>query len=146
MHWFEIAVAAIIGSAGCAAIYAIITRAMRRAAGERATNTEEQLNALADKVKALEARVAEMGSLNPGPASPSEIEPEAGVRENMGGEEGEQLTPEALAVVAAAATTFIGKKARIRAAHAIPAADGAGEWAQQGRVLVQTSHNLRPRT
>ena len=145
VHWFEVALAAVITGAGCAAIYAFIARAMRRAAGERQTATEKQLSALAAKVKALEARLAEMGSSNSAQAKSSEIEPMAGFAENMGGEESEQVTPETLAVVTAAATTFLGKKVRIHAARTMPASDGAGEWAQQGRVLVQTSHNLRPR-
>ncbi|MGB6694979.1 MAG: hypothetical protein WBE56_12390, partial [Terracidiphilus sp.] len=89
VHWFEVAVAAIVTGAGCAAIYATIARAMRRAAGERQTSAEKQVNALAAKVKVLEARLAEMGSSNSAQAKSSEIEPVAGVAENMGGEESE---------------------------------------------------------
>jgi hypothetical protein len=57
-----------------------------------------------------------------------------------------QTKPEIVAALTAAATAFLGKKARVRSAQLLPGEqENAGAWAQQGRVIVQTSHNMRPR-
>lgn len=144
-QWTDVAVAAALVAAGCVAIYAGLTRALRRAVAEQQLSTERQVSALEMTVKALQKQVAELSraeSPRPYHSATGTITAEA---ENMAGEERQQLKPETLAVITAAATTFLGKKARIRAAHALPAENGAGAWAQQGRVIVQTSHNPRPR-
>ncbi|HET8666889.1 MAG TPA: hypothetical protein VFM10_02845 [Terriglobales bacterium] len=53
----------------------------------------------------------------------------------------EGISPEVLAVIAAAVVHFVGKGARIRSARLIHPV-GTSPWAQQGRVFVQASHNL----
>jgi hypothetical protein len=53
------------------------------------------------------------------------------------------VTPETLSMIAAAVTEFLGKSVRIRSATMLPLA--VGRWAQQGRVTVQTSHNIKQR-
>jgi len=53
----------------------------------------------------------------------------------------DEVSPEILAVIAAAVAHFIGKSARIRSARLVHAT-GTNPWAQQGRVFVQASHNL----
>jgi len=141
LHWTDWAVVTVLAAAGCAAIYAGLMRAMRRAATERQRETERQMNALATTVKALQARVAELSRLQATQegevASVTAVESEASRKK-------EPMKPEIVAALTAAATAFLGKKARIRSAHLVPAAqDSAGAWAQQGRVIVQTSHNLR---
>jgi hypothetical protein len=50
-----------------------------------------------------------------------------------------EITPRILAVIAAAATAFIGKKVRIVSVRTLQVVD---PWARQGRVTVQASHNL----
>jgi hypothetical protein len=66
--------------------------------------------------------------------------------EEPAGDPKKPIKPEIMAAITAAATAFLGKNARIRSARTVPAEqDGAGAWAQQGRVVVQTSHNLRSR-
>jgi hypothetical protein len=52
-----------------------------------------------------------------------------------------EVTPEVLSVIAATVTTFLGKKVRIRSAKMLPPY-AVDRWARQGRVMVQTSHNL----
>jgi hypothetical protein len=61
----------------------------------------------------------------------------------------EEVSPETMAVLAETVSGFLGKKVRIRSARKIPMpppqrahppSDGADAWAQQGRVLVQGSH------
>ena len=52
------------------------------------------------------------------------------------------IAPETLAVIAASITAFLGKKVRIKSARTIPAPYAVKAWARQGRLIVQTSHNL----
>jgi hypothetical protein len=57
-----------------------------------------------------------------------------------------EISPELVAIMAAAITTFLGKKVRVRSARRVaPAAsEAASPWAQHGRVFVQAAvHNLR---
>jgi hypothetical protein len=51
-----------------------------------------------------------------------------------------EVSPEAVAIIAAAVTAFLGKKVKIRNARRIDS--GTTPWAQQGRAIIQASHNL----
>jgi uncharacterized protein len=151
LHWTDWAVMTVIAGAGCAAIYAGLhaglTRAMRRAMQERQRDMERQLNAMATTVKALQARMAELSRLQAARGQEAEVAVIATPAETAGQAKQAQTKPEIVAALTAAATAFLGKKARVRSAQLLPNAqqDGAGAWAQQGRVIVQTSHNLRQR-
>jgi hypothetical protein len=57
----------------------------------------------------------------------------------------QQVTSKTLSVIAAAVTEFLGKKVRIRSASVLPAPYAVARWAKQGRVAVQTSHNITQR-
>lgn len=52
------------------------------------------------------------------------------------------ITSETLAVIAASVTAFLGKKVRVRSARALETPYAVHQWARQGRLIVQTSHNL----
>lgn len=54
----------------------------------------------------------------------------------------EEVTPEILAVIAAAVAQFLGAGARIRSTRLLATPGGMNPWAQQGRVIIQASHNL----
>ncbi len=144
-HWTDLAVATLLVGAGCAAIYAGLARILRRTSHEQ-RETDRQLRALESKVTALQARVAELDGSHWARVDASEAAAASGAAENMVGAEREQMKPETLVAITAAATAFLGKTVRVRSAHALPVAqDAAGAWAQQGRMIVQTSHNLLPR-
>ncbi|ABF42025.1 hypothetical protein Acid345_3024 [Candidatus Koribacter versatilis Ellin345] len=51
------------------------------------------------------------------------------------------IPEEIMLVIAAAVAAFVGKSARIRSARYMH--EGQSPWAQQGRVFIQASHNLR---
>ena len=143
MHWTDVAAITVLAGAGCAAIYAGLQRSIRRAVAERQQSTERQIAALAATVKALQARVAELNRQEARGQEVPSIEAAA---------EGAQTTelvhekPEMLAVITAAATAFLGKTARVRSAKLMPAPqETVSPWTQQGRMIVQTSHNLRTR-
>ena len=58
-----------------------------------------------------------------------------------------EVTPEVLVVIAAAVTAFLGKKVRIRSAKLLETPyELFNPWAQQGRAIVQASHNLGQRS
>jgi len=144
-HWSDLVVVTLLAGAGCVAIYAGLSRAMRRAVRERQRETERQLSAIVTTVKALQARVAELGRLQAARAQEGEVAAISAAAVNDSAPKREPVKPEIVAALTAAATAFLGKKARIRSARLVPEAqDGADAWAQQGRVIVQTSHNLRP--
>jgi hypothetical protein len=56
-----------------------------------------------------------------------------------------EVTPETLSVIAAAVTEFLGERVKIRSARVLQTRSAVDRWARQGRVMVQTSHNLTPR-
>jgi hypothetical protein len=57
-----------------------------------------------------------------------------------------EISPETMAVLAAAVTAFLGKKVRILSARLLESPNEVvNAWSQQGRVFVQASHNLRAR-
>ena len=54
------------------------------------------------------------------------------------------ISPEMLVIIAAAVSTFLGKKIRIRSARMLQSPyEIFNPWSQQGRVSVQASHTLR---
>ncbi|MGB7266630.1 MAG: hypothetical protein WBC92_14015 [Terracidiphilus sp.] len=143
LHWTDVTVAAVLVGVGCVATYAGFARLLRRAVADRERETDQKINAMAATVQALQARVAELGRLQAERMEDIEV-PAVTTIESEVSENGERVKPEIVAAMTAAATAFLGKKARIRSVQALPGAqDTAGAWAQQGRVIVQTSHNLR---
>ena len=53
-----------------------------------------------------------------------------------------EVTPRILAVIAAAASAFLGKKVRILSVRMLPVPHVVDPWARQGRMTIQMSHNL----
>lgn len=141
LHGTDWAVTTALVAVGSAAVYAGLARLLGRANAERQRETDRQLSALVTTVKLVQARVTELARLQA--AAVREREAAAISAES---ESKAKPRPETLAALAAAATAFLGRKARIRAVQAQPSEqDNAGAWAQQGRVIVQTSHSPRPR-
>lgn len=121
-----------------------------QAVSERQLATERQLAELAGAIKALQARVAELSQPPaPQPAAAPAVEVKtaaAAAKETVHRGTGE-VTPEVLVVIAAAVTAFLGKKVRIRSAKMLQSPyEVVNPWSQQGRVFVQASHMLRPRS
>ncbi len=99
----------------------------------RQQTLERHLGELTVVVKALEARLAELGkpaAPAPAPAPPQPKKPE--------------ITPEILVMLAAAATAYLGKEVRVRSAKMLQSPyEVINPWAQHGRVIIQASHYLR---
>jgi methylmalonyl-CoA carboxyltransferase large subunit len=135
----DFVVIAVLVAAGCVLSFVGLWLMLRQAVHELRRATDGRLNELASVVKALEARLAE---LQPAATVEAAVAPVAAITPIAS--EKEEITPEMLVVIAAAVTAFLGKKVRIHSAKALHSNPGvANAWSQQGRTLIQASHNLR---
>jgi hypothetical protein len=120
-----IAVLVIVG--GCA-LYIASQRALRRACAQLRLEFQEQMDAHA---RTLEARKFAQPKAVSAPANAAL--------------ESEQVTPETLAAIGASVAALVGKEVRITSARSMPSAMPVGNsWAGQGRVTLQSSHDVRP--
>jgi len=154
-----VVVIAVVLAVGWALTYVSLRRTFRRTASELRLETERQLNALTGTLKALEARVAELGqppamrpATAPVPPLVTKLEATAPAakaavdKTKVDQTKEEEVSPEMLVVMAAAITAFLGKRVRIRSAKMLQSPyEIVNPWSQQGRVFVQASHNLRSR-
>lgn len=106
----------------------------------------QQVQQLTGAVQALENRIAEL--VRAVPPAPSQPTPPVAALSvpvaELAEKKEEEVAPELLVVMAAAVTVFLGKTVRIRSAKRLQSPyEIVNPWAQQGRVFVQASHNLR---
>ena len=65
------------------------------------------------------------------------------ISNNANATEEAEVPAELLAAIAAAAAVLVGKRMRIRGIEQMhPPREAVSRWSRQGRVLVQSSHNL----
>jgi len=135
LHWIDLALA----SALVAASLAIAGLALLRKLRQTVAGHKHEVAELQESVQALESRLVQLSSnaeLQPEPAA-SALEPAQPKKES--------ISSEIQAVLAAAAVALFGKKVRLRSARLLSSQAGVSQWSQQGRVIVQTSHNPRSR-
>ena len=140
MHWTDLILVAAFVGAGYAAGYLILLRKIRHVLIERDLKLADQMAALDDAIRALESRLAEHRA---GSASFEDAQRIAGAssqEDAQDAEDSEAVAPVIQAVITAAAATALGQDVHIRSMK--PA---TSSWSQQGRVLVQGSHNARAR-
>ena len=140
IHWAELILIVTIVGAGCAVSYMLLLHKIREMVSERHLQIADQLAALDNAICALETRLVEHHTA-------SELIQAAQVtlgsthqNEIRGEQESEVVAPDIQAVIAAAAVAALGPDVQIRSMK--PA---TSSWSQQGRVLVQGSHNARAR-
>jgi len=95
----------------------------------------------------MEARMASLPLASPAAIPAPQVSPApAPMPVQPAAASNNHVTPEVLLMIAAAVTTFLGKKVRIRSAKMLQTPyELFNPWAQQGRVVVQASHNLAQR-
>ncbi len=131
--------------AAFALAYTFSQRAFRRSLRELEDKTNRQLNLLSDGVKSLEAKIAQMGKSVAAESAAATDRVSSPQPPAVPVLEAQEITPDTLVVLAAAVTAFLGKKVRIRSAKTLQSPyEIVNPWAQQGRAIVQASHNLRP--
>lgn len=125
--------------AGWIVVYAVAQRKLKRALADLRREMDEQISAAVALVRTTQGQTPDGGKNTP---SAVLVEAKPGATSVVEG----GITPEVLAVIAAAVTAFLGKKVRIRSAKVLQTPyEIINPWAQQGRVVVQASHNLLPR-
>lgn len=134
---------------GCLLTYVACQRALARRFTELQDTTRRELGSMAAGIKGLEAQLAAMRNVVAATVAPParvRLETAPATTTPRPPKVESEITPDLLVMLAAAVTTFLGKKVRIHSARVLHSPyDAAGPWSQQGRVLVQTSHNLRVR-
>lgn len=141
MHWADPILNVLLIALACATAYMLLLRKIGRIVSERDLRIADQLASLDNAIRALETRLAEhhvaselMEATRGMDAGASEQEEECVAEESDG------IAPDIQAVISAAAMAALGEDAHIRSIK--PA---TSSWSQQGRVLVQGSHNARAR-
>jgi hypothetical protein len=133
----DVGLIVLIVVAGGTACYLLVIRKLRQIVSERELKVADQLGALDVAIQALEMRLAEYRTIG----TAREAEPAARAREQESVQPaGESIAGEIKAVIAAATTAVFGKKVAVKSIRSVPT-----PWSQQGRVMVQGSHNLRVR-
>ena len=158
LHWADLAVMLLVVMAGCAVGYGLLERKLRRAVQESHRELERRLGALTEAILEHEPELAEVISSTDvlgaeemdGDSAVTLLEiqetPAArGQVEEPVAEDRDEIAPEIQVAMSAAAIAMFGNNARVRAARRIPSRDVVSPWTQQGRVIVQSSHNLRTR-
>ena len=125
-----------------AAVYLLAVRRVRQIVAERQLIIADQLGRLDEAIRAMETRLAERytasGDGVQHVADSAEPESESAIEEGAA----EDVAPEIKAAIAAAAVAVAGPNAQVHSVKPV-SAPAASPWTQQGRVMVQGSHNLR---
>lgn len=147
LHWTDIAVLLALIVTGCSAALFIAARLTRRSILGRQAEIERTLHSLTDAVQALEARLSKpRDTFVPASSMPEAQTDLNGIATEAQAEsDREEIAPEILAAITAAAHAFLGKRSRLRSVRPLASQQGVSQWSQQGRVFVQASHNLRSR-
>jgi hypothetical protein len=99
---------------------------------------QEQMALLDDAVRMIGTQVAEIQ-----PPFTTAVSDAPAAEEAEGESIDPAIAPEIQATIAAAAVVAAGQSVRLRSARLVKARESASAWSQQGRVLVQSSHNVR---
>lgn len=151
LQWLDFALVVGIVVVGCATSYFLLLRKLRRVLAQNQRDAERRLSALTDAIRLTTtlskgsatgalaaAKIEEQPAAIPAPAVQLRV---AGVGAEP--DRQEVIPPQIQAAIAAAAIAAFGNHARVRSARRIPSSDVVSPWTQQGRVIVQSSHNLR---
>ena len=133
--------------------YLTAQHAVKQAGENARAQLELRLSGLTTAIAELETHVAELAhtaeSLAAVTRAPTEATPEVtsnGAAAPAMAKSEDEISPEILILISAAVTSFLGKKVRIRSAKMLQSPyEIVNPWAQQGRVIVQASHNLQVR-
>jgi hypothetical protein len=158
LHWPDLALIAAIVIAGGGATYFLLQSTMRRMVAENRREMERRLAALTDAITMQEPgssatdalSATEMEAEPPGGEELAQVDADVattsqswGPGERESRQQEEEIPAEIQVAIAAAAIAAFGNHARVRSARRIPSSNVVSPWTQQGRVIVQSSHNLR---
>lgn len=143
LHVSDLIVIVILVAAASGLCYLFLLRRLRSLIRERQLKIAEQLGVLNEAIQTLETRLAvhaAAASLNGLPQVESSAARQQVSESSVEGSE--ETAPEIKAAIVAAAVATVGPNAEVKSIK--PAGrPGTSPWTQQGRVMVQGSHNLR---
>lgn len=143
-NWSAWVAVTLLAGAGFTALYAWLWRRRRRARTEHQWTADDQIAALATAFESLEVQLAGADGPTESVGSGGEVPAAAA---SPAAQQEDPLQPEMMAAITAAATAFLGKSDRPGSAGKIqPAQQTVSPWSQQGRMMVETSHNLHAGT
>jgi hypothetical protein len=147
LHWIDIAVVLAAVLSGSGVTFVVLQRLLRRDVLRQQAAIEQKLLALTDALHSIRARLADPSDSSvAAPTAPEFLadldDPATETRVESIQEE---IAPEIMAAITAATAAFVGQDARIRSVRSLPGRQSVSPWSQQGRVVVQASHNLRAR-
>ena len=151
LHWIDITMMAAMVLAGGVASYFLLLGRLRHVLAENQRETERRLAALTEALvsRAATAEQSPTDALveaeieaEPVPVS-ARIELRASASAEPVEQQEQDIPPQIQAAIAAAAIAVLGNHARVRSARRVPSSNVVSPWTQQGRVIVQSSHNLR---
>lgn len=139
MYWLIAALAI----AGSIAVFISSRRALERKSAE----LQRQIDSLSARIRTVE-QTAEARTLS-AVAESVKTEASAGMAAPSVAAQTrahEEITPETLATITETVTALLGRKVHVRSVKLLPTADAiANPWAQQGRAVIQASHNFSQR-
>jgi hypothetical protein len=147
--------------AGWAAALFASRRMLKRRCAELREEFQRQIDSLSASVRALERTSAtettgaeaadSLLSAIPKPAkihpfTPQRMRSDADQTQTIRTAGGEEITPDILRTIAETVTALVGRKVRILSVRILQTpASVVNSWAEQGRIVVQASHNLAQR-
>jgi hypothetical protein len=155
LHWADLALMVAIIVAGCGTTYFLLSARLRRILAENHREIDRRVAALTEAI-AMRARDSSEDTPATDALEATEIEFEAAASISGFAEasvlpavtaeqEDAEVSPEIKAAIAAAAIAVFRNHARVHSARRVPSSDVVSPWTQQGRMIVQSSHNLRTR-
>jgi hypothetical protein len=109
--------------AGWLTVYLSLQSRLRRGCADLRADFQREIDSLSEKVIGLERSSAALQKL----------------------QASEEISLDTLAAISRTVTGLFGKRVRIRSVKLLQTSNAASQWAQQGRVVVQASHNLTQR-
>jgi len=152
-------VVALLVLAGWVVMFITARRMLKRTIEDFRREMDERVNSLLLSIKAAQAQAEETRKASVAAATPAQplAKPQstAVAQPAVSGpqpvshavEEPQEVPSDVLLVIAAAVTAFLGKKVRVRSSKMLQTPyEIVNPWVQQGRVVIQASHNLGPRS
>jgi hypothetical protein len=117
--------------AGWVAAYIGSRSLLKRTCAEFRLEMQRQMDTLSASVTALERTI---GTLAAGASATSKAEEKQTL---------DEITPETMATITETITALLGRKVHIRSVKVLQVPNAvANTWSQQGRAVIQASHNL----
>jgi hypothetical protein len=141
MHWADLISNVLLIATASVVAYVLLLHKIEKIIFKRNLQTADQLASLDNAIRALETRLSEHHAASELIEATLGMDVDASEPEVLQEEtQTEQVAADIQAVIAAAAVAALGRDAHVRSIR--PATNS---WSQQGRVLVQGSHNARAR-